>query len=88
MLQDVMLDRGCILGADPVLGGGPDKALCGILVLHPAGVTSQPAVDVAEGDQDIAVVALHRMNAGQSSSLQLPCTELVVVSLLRCSCLH
>ena len=58
MLQDMVLDPGSILGADPVLGGGAHKALGRVLVLHPTGVPSQPAVDVAEGDQHIAVVAL------------------------------
>lgn len=58
VLQNVMLDTCSILGADPVLGGGPDKALSAVLILHPAGVPSQVAVDVAQMHQYVTVVAL------------------------------
>ena len=58
VLQDVMLDTCSILCADPVLGGGPDKALCTVLVLDTTCVSSQVAVDVAQMHQHVTVIAL------------------------------
>ena len=59
VLQDVMLDTCSILCANPVLGGGPDKALSAVFILDTASVSSQVTVDVAQMHQDITVVALH-----------------------------
>ena len=46
MLQDVMLDACSVLRADPVLGGGPDKALRAVFILDPACVAPQVTVNV------------------------------------------
>ena len=58
VLQDVMLDTCSVLCADPVLGGGPDKALGAVLILDTACVSSQVAVDIAQMHQHVTVVAL------------------------------
>ena len=58
MLQNVVLDSGGVLSADPVLGGGPHKALSRVLILDSTGVTPQSAVDVTQGHQHITVVSL------------------------------
>ena len=58
LLQDVVLDRGDVGGADPVLRRRPHKALRGVLVLDARGVPAQGRVDGRELDQQPAVVAL------------------------------
>ena len=58
LLQDVVLDRGDVGGADPVLRRRPHKALRGVLILDARGVPAQGRVDGRELDQQPAVVAL------------------------------
>ena len=69
VLQDVVLDACGILGAHPVLGCGPHKALGTVFVLHTASVASQVAVDVAQVHKHITVVALHDQGRCRHSTL-------------------
>ena len=69
VLQDVVLDACGILGAHPVLGCGPHKALGTVFVLHTAGVASQVAVDVTQVHKHVTVVALRNQASCCHSAL-------------------
>ena len=60
VLEDVVLDGADVGRAHPVLGGGAHEALRAVLVLHPAHVPAQLAVDVAQHHQEVREVALRR----------------------------
>ena len=63
VLQDVVLDACSVLSADPVLGGGPHKALSSVLILHTTRVASKVTVNVAQVDQNVTVIALQHPDA-------------------------
>ena len=59
VLQDVVFDLGCIIGADPVLGRAAHKALGAVLILLPGLVSTDLAVYVGQVHQQVTVGALH-----------------------------
>lgn len=59
VLQDVVLDLGCVVGADPVLCRAAHKALGAVLILLPGLVPTDLAVYVGQVHQQVTVGALH-----------------------------